>query len=184
MPPPRTATPRRRARSRSPPHTACASGAAGTATRYASRPQHCEEVKCLVKIAIAQLEVAHRDRRREPVVEALRNPELRMERVPAGTDRQLVDAELARVEKPVHLDAAERALTELAELRGAVLLDVPRIARSLGALRREREHVRCRDVRDPARSQQRAEVLERGLRVLQVLDRLQEHERIARLRVG
>src|SRR3954454_876638 len=147
MPSPRTATPRRRARYRSPRRTACASGAAGTATRCGSRPEDRQEVERLGEIAVAETEVADRDRGREPVIEALRYADFRVDRVPAGANRQLVHAQLARVEQPVQLDAAEDARAEIAELGSPVLTQVPRVAGSFSPLRRERQHVRRRDVR-------------------------------------
>src|SRR4051794_9429547 len=92
-------------------------------------------------------------------------------------------AQLPRVEQAMELDAAEHALAQLAELFGAVLADVPRIAGARLALGRQRQHVRRRHVRHTARPQQRAEVLERRLRVLQMLDRLQEDDGVALLRI-
>src|SRR4051794_11365694 len=103
----RTATPHRRAMCRSPPRTACESGAAGTATRWASRPQDRQEVKCLVQLLLAHPEVLDRDGGCEPVVEALGDADLRMHRIPARLDREFVHAQLASVEEPIHLDVAE-----------------------------------------------------------------------------
>src|SRR4051812_18438331 len=103
---------------RSPPRTACGSGAAGTTTRSGSRPQNREEVERLVQVATAEAEIADRDRRREPVVEALRDSELGMQRVPACPDRQLVHAQLARVKQADELDISEGRLTQRAELLG------------------------------------------------------------------
>src|SRR3954453_22154517 len=87
------------------------------------------------------------------------------------------------MEEAVYLDGAEDALAELPELLGAVFADVPRIARPLGALRGERQHVGRGDVRDAAGPQEGTEMLERSLGILQVLDRLEKHDRVGRLRV-
>src|SRR6476660_2011258 len=99
-----------------------------------------------------------------------------MQRVPARLDRKLVSPQLARVEQAMQLDAAEDGLAELAELLGPVLADVPGIAGALGSLRRQRKHVRSRHVSHAARAQERAEVLERCLGVLEVLDGLEEDD--------
>src|SRR3712207_7959911 len=54
---------------------------------------------------------------RSPVVEAPGQPELRVHGVPASAlDGELVDAQLARVEQPEQLDAAEVRLAQRAEL--------------------------------------------------------------------
>jgi hypothetical protein len=93
-------------------------------------------------------------------------------------DRQLVRAQLARMEQPEHLDVREVRVQQRPELGGTVLVHVPRVAGALGAGRREREHVRRRDVGDVADS---LEVLEQLARFLHVLDRLQEHDCVAGL---
>ena len=129
----------------------------------------------------AQAEVAGRDRRREPVVEAPCQPQPGVDRVPSEAQRELVDAQLARVEEPVQLDGLEVRTAELLELCAAVLVYVPRIVRALRASRCEREHVRRGDEHGSALADQRAEVLEHRARILQVLDRLQEHDRVSRL---
>ena len=99
------------------------------------RTAHGEEVERAV-VGGPQREVAHRDRRHEPVVEALGQPELRVHRVPREPlDRTLVQRELARVVEPEHLDVVVVRLAQLAELGERVLLDVPGISRPLGALR-------------------------------------------------
>ena len=71
-----------------------------------------------------------------------------------------------------------------AELLGAVLAQVPRVARALGALGRQREDVGRRHVGRPAGLQHALDVLEHAVGVLDVLDRLQEDDRVARLREG
>src|SRR5258708_7186854 len=132
--PPRTATPRRTASCRSPPHTACASGGPGTGCRVTgSRSQDREEVKCLVKIARANPEVTLGDRRREAVVEALRQAQPRVNAVPARAQRQLVRSQLARMEDAQQLDRAEDTRAQLAKLLRAVLDQMPWIAGTVGA---------------------------------------------------
>jgi hypothetical protein len=104
--------------------------------------------------------------------------------VPAEVaDRELVHPQLARVEQAEQLDPLEARLAQRAELVGAELAHVPGVVGLLRAGRREREQVRRRDVGGAARPQDRAEVVEHGLRVLEVLDRLEEDDRVARLRV-
>src|SRR6185312_2852674 len=114
------------------------------------------------------------DRRHEAVVEGLGDPEARVQRVPAGADRQLVHAQLACVEQAEQLHRLEARLAQAAVLLGAVLADVPRVARALRTGRREGQHVGRAHVGGAAGSQHRAQVIEHGLRVLHVLDRLEE----------
>src|SRR3954452_9277061 len=81
-----------------------------------------DEVQRLVEVARAQREVAPGDRRHEAVVEALGDAQLRVDVVPAGvTDRELVQAQHARVEESEQLDAGVMALEQVAELLRAVL---------------------------------------------------------------
>ena len=102
-----------------------------------------------------------------------------MHAIPAeALDRDLVRAQLAGVEEAEQIDAREVALAQLPVFLGPVLADVPRVARALLALRREREHVRRRDVGDAAGLDQLADVGEHRVRVLDVLDRLQEHDAV------
>ena len=83
-------------------------------------------------------------------------PQRGVDRVPAeALDRDLVGAQHAGVEEAEQLDGAEVALAQRAELLGAVLLDVPRVAGALLALGRERQHVGRRDVGDPVAPDQR-----------------------------
>ena len=64
-----------------------------------------------------QREVARRDRRREAVVERLGDAQPRVDGVPAGVlERQLVGAQLARVEEAEQVDGAEVALAQRAVL--------------------------------------------------------------------
>jgi hypothetical protein len=97
-------------------------------------------------------------------------------RVPAAGQGERMHPELAGMKQPQHLDLSEGGPTQRLELVGAVFLDVPRVVGLLGACRGQREQVRGRDVGNPAGGQQSAEVLEHGDRVLDVLDRLQEHD--------
>src|SRR5437763_1525083 len=83
-----------------------------------------------------------------------------------------VRAQRPRVEYAVELGVVEARLAQLAELLRPVLADVPRIAGALGARRRECEDVRSGDVGHAARREERAEVLQRPARILEVLDRL------------
>ena len=102
-----------------------------------------------------------------------------MHGVPARVrDRQLVQAQLARVEQAEQVDLAEVPLAQRPVLLRAVLAHVPRVARALRAGRRERQHVRRRDVGDAARPDQVAEPVQHRVGVLDVLDRLQEHDAV------
>ena len=132
----------------------------------------------------AKREVAGGDRGREAVVEGLRDPQRGVHAVPAGAQRQLVDAELARVEEAVHLEAVEHRRAQRPELLGAVLAQVPRVVRLVGAGRGQREQVRRGHVGGAARAQQRLEVAQHVLGALHVLDRLEEHHRVALLAVA
>src|ERR1700737_2813820 len=92
---PPTATPRRTATCRTPRRRACA---------YAGRWP------------------ARRDRGREALIEALGEPEARVQRVPSEAQRVLVQAQLAGVEEPVHLHAGKAAAAQALELLRAVLV--------------------------------------------------------------
>src|SRR3954469_9343907 len=84
-----------------------------------------EEVQRPVEISLGQLEVRGGDRRGEAVIEGLGQAQRLVHAVPAEPDRELVGAQLAGVEEAEQLDPGEVRLAELAELGGAVLLDVP-----------------------------------------------------------
>src|SRR5215213_568648 len=84
-----------------------------------------EEVETAVEVTGPQGEVRGGDRRVEPAVEGLRQPQLRMDGVPAQSDRDLVRAQLAGVEEAEQLDRVEVGLAELAKLRRPVLAHVP-----------------------------------------------------------
>src|SRR5215218_402783 len=84
-----------------------------------------EEVQRPLEAPLPEAEVPCRDRRREAVIEGLGQSEALMEGVPPDPDRELVCAQLAGVEEAEQLDAVEVAVAELAELRLAVLLEVP-----------------------------------------------------------
>src|SRR5207249_9262571 len=102
---PPTATPRRTATCRSPRRTACACAARARARPATGRSsQYGEEVERAVERARRQTEVALRDRRREAVVERLGDAERLVDLIPGEVpDRQLVQAQLARVEEAEQL---------------------------------------------------------------------------------
>src|SRR5690348_7826026 len=104
-----------------------------------------EEIECPVEVARPQAEVGARNRGREAVVEGLGQAQRLVDAVPTDFQGDLMHTQLASVEEAQHLDAREVRLAELAELLGAVLVDVPRVVRLLGALRGEREQIGCRD---------------------------------------
>src|SRR6185437_6040440 len=91
----------------------------------ASGPADGKEVERAVEVPVVEAEIGGGDRRREAVVEGLGQAEALVDGVPAGLQRPAVHAELARVMEAEQLDPAEVGLAELAELLGAVLLDVP-----------------------------------------------------------
>src|SRR6187551_1836912 len=86
-----------------------------------------EKVQRPVEIALAEPEVGGGDRRGKAVVERLGQAQPLVHAVPAQADRDLVDAQLAGVEEAQHLDPLEVRLAEVAELRHAVLAQVPRV---------------------------------------------------------
>ena len=104
-----------------------------------------------------------------------------MEPVPAAPQRDLVSAQPAGVEQSEQLQGREVAAAEHLELGAAVLVDVPGVSRALRAGRRERQDVRRRDVDRAALAYQPAHVLEHAVGVLEMLDRLQEHDGVGRL---
>src|SRR6185436_2690221 len=79
------------------------------------------------------------------------------------------------------LHAGKVRLAKPAELVRAVLVNVPGVVGLLRARRRQGQQVGRRDVGDPARAEHRLEVLEDRAGVLDVLDRLQEDNRVAGL---
>ncbi len=95
-------------------------------------------------------------------------------------DRELVDRELASVEQAVELDGTEVGFAKLTELLGPVLLDVPRVLRLLSALGCQGEEVGSRNEHDRVlrADHVRLTALEDRVRVLDVLDRLQEDDRV------
>src|SRR4051794_5705830 len=97
-----------------------------------------QEVERPVKVApTPQPEVGRGDRRNEARVERLRQPERRVDAVPAGPKRRLVRAQLASVEEAQNLDPAEVRLQQLAVLSERVLAKVPRVLGLLGPGRRQ-----------------------------------------------
>src|SRR5689334_23539985 len=104
-PSPPRATPRQTATSRSPPRRACGSAGRSRGDRASSGPADGDEVQRAIEVPAAQREVLHADSGDEAVVEALGEPELRVDVVPARVaNRQLVRAQLARVEEAEHVD--------------------------------------------------------------------------------
>src|SRR4051794_33379374 len=87
-----------------------------------------QEVERPVKVApTPQPEVGRGERRNEARVERLRQPERRVDAVPADPKRRLVRAQLACVEDAQNLDPAEVRLQQLAVLSERVLPKVPRV---------------------------------------------------------
>ncbi len=74
------------------------------------------------------------------------------------------------------LDGAEMRFEQGSVLIRVVLTEMPRIVRALSAIGREGQSIRGRDVGDRSRTR---DTLEQGGGLLDVLDRLQEHDRIA-----
>src|SRR6201992_3590539 len=103
-----------------------------------SAPADGKEVERAVEVLGREAEVGGGDRRREAVVEGLRQPESLVHVVPARPERPAVHPQLARVEEAEDLDPAEVRLAELAELLRPVLLDVPGVVGLLGALGSQR----------------------------------------------
>ncbi len=124
------------------------------------------------------LEVGGRDRRDEAVVEGLREAKRAVDPVPAEPQRPLVDAQLPGVEDAEHLGAREVRLQERAVLGQGVLAQVPGVVGLLGAGRGERQPVGRRDV---AQRRDGGEALQQPAGVGDVLDRLQEDDRVAGL---
>ena len=89
-----------------------------------------------------------------------------------------MQAQLARVVEAEQLDAREARLEQGTVLGRGVLAQMPRVVRLLRPGGREREPVRGRDVAD---RRQRCEAFEQGGGILDVLDRLQEDDRVAAL---
>src|SRR5215204_3998815 len=99
-----------------------------------TRAANGDEVAGPVQIRLAlrpKGEVRGGDRRREAVVERLRQPQRLVDALPARLERQLVDAELAGVEQRVQLDGPEMRLEQLAVLGGGVLAHVTGVLRLL-----------------------------------------------------
>ncbi|CAA9485490.1 MAG: hypothetical protein AVDCRST_MAG13-1422 [uncultured Solirubrobacteraceae bacterium] len=99
--------------------------------------------------------------------------------VPAqALEREGVEGELARVEEAVELHPPEVRRAQRPELLGAVLLEVPGIARLLRALGGEGQDVRRGEHHEAARPREGLEALEHLVGVAHVLDRLQEDDRV------
>ena len=159
-----------------PPPPCCLPPAVGAAVIRGRRPRSPAPCRGRPRLR-PEHEVGGADRRREAVVERLRDPQQRMDPVPAQPDRALVDRELAGMEEPVDLDRAERRLEHGPVLGDRVLAEMPGVVRLLGALGREGEPVRRRDERQRGGRRDRAE---QRRNILDVLDRLQEDDRVER----
>src|SRR3954454_12647328 len=106
-----------------------------------SGSQDRDQVEAALEIAAAQREVAGADRGREALVEGAREVQGGVHPVPAGSQRELVRAQLARVEEAEQVHAAEVARAQRAVFVRPVFAHMPGVARADLALRREREHV-------------------------------------------
>src|SRR4051812_26190930 len=140
-----------------------------------------DEVERAVQVALPEDEIGAVDRGREAVVKRSGEVKRLVEAIPAELQRQLVGPQLAGMEEAVDLDPGEVGLAELAELPGAVLAHVPGVVGLLGSGGSEGEQVRRRDIGDATGPEHRAEVLEDRAGVLDVLDCLQEDDRVAGL---
>src|SRR5258705_12050019 len=125
-----------------------------------SRMTYGHEIQRRVEVRCLQAEIGARNRRGEAVVEGLCEAQRLVDSVPAELDRQLVGAQLAGVEEAQQLDPWEVGLAELAELAGAVLVDVPRVIGLLRARGGQGEQVGRRDVGEATGVEHRLEVLE------------------------
>ena len=153
--------------------------------RAASRPAHRDEVERPVQVGLAggaQAKSQARDRRREPVVEATCQAQPRRAPRPSpGAARARARAACAR--------GTARTSRPSRSARGTAPRTPARRysctchgLSERGAPRgREREHVRRGDEHRSAFADERAEVLEHRAGILEVLDRLQEHDRVGRL---
>ena len=101
-----------------------------------------------------------------------------MEAVPARADGELVQAQLAGVEQAEQLDGGEVRLQQGAVLADVVLAQVPGVVGLLGARRRQGEAVGGGDVGDRGDSR---DPIEQPLGLVDVLDRLQEDDRVTGL---
>src|ERR671918_581148 len=119
-----------------------------TARSPTSRMADGEEVERAFEVPVPEGEVRRGDRRDEAVVERPRDPQRPVDPVPPEAERDLVRPEPASVEHPEDLDLAEVWLEQGAVLLDRVLAQVPRVVRSLGPGRGEREAVGGRDVDD------------------------------------
>src|SRR4051794_35398946 len=118
-----------------------ASGRSGTADR--------QEVQSAVEVAgTGELEVARRDGGDEARVEGFGDPQRRVDAIPAGAKRQLVNPELSRVKDAEDLHGREVRLEQLPVLAHRVLAQVPRVLRLLRARRRQGQPVGRGDVGD------------------------------------
>src|SRR5215211_4664334 len=144
-----------------------------------SRMTDREEVEGPLQIALRRdLEVRGGDGCDEAGVEGLRDAQRGVDAVPAEAQRELVDAQLAGVVDAEGLHPREMPLEQGPELPERVFAQVPRVIGLLGAWGREREPVRGRDVGEWRRGR---EAPQQGRGLVDVLDRLQEDDRVAGL---
>src|SRR4051812_33827646 len=102
-----------------------------------------DEVERPVEVtALSEPEVSGGDRRHESGIERLRQPQRRVDPIPPGAQRDLVDPELAGMEDPQDLHPAEVGREKLSVLGQGVLAEVPRVLRLLRAGRSQGQPVR------------------------------------------
>ncbi len=128
----------------------------------------------------------HGDRGREPVVERPGEPQRRVHAGPSrARSASSCSAQLARVEEPVHLDAGEvRRGTARSNSSGRYSCTCHGLSERAAPLGASVSTLGVETNTVPAAPHERAEVLERRAGVLQVLDRLQEHDRVGGLGEG
>ena len=126
---------------------------------------------------------SRRDRRREAVVKRSCDAEGGVDPVPACAQRELGSAACARKSARAARRRRRRSRTAL-ELLRAVLAQVPGVVRLGRAWRGERQHVRRGDVGRPAVGEHGPEVAQQRQWRLDVLDGLEEDQRVAGLGVA
>ena len=181
---PRTATPRRTARCRSPRRTACGSGAGSRARRDRRPGAHgrhtARKSSARSSSPVPDREVALVDRRHEPVVERPREAAAPGGRGPSRAAAPSRARELARVEdaragrRAPNAGLEHGAGTPPASYSRTCQGLPDRLAPGGASVRR----FGVRDVRDAAGREQRREALQQRQRLLDVLDGLQEHDRV------
>src|SRR5829696_451511 len=147
----------------------------GTAERELGTTDR-DEVQGPLEAAGFEPEVGRGDRGDEAVVEALGQPQRLVQGIPAEPDRELVQAQLARVKEPQQLDLAEMGLEQRAVLARVVLAQMPGVFGLLGAGGRQGEQVGRGDVGDGGDG---GDPLQQAIWLVDVLDRLQKDDRVA-----